>query len=171
MGNETSSEYCGYRVLSVQKNSPGYEAGLDPYFDFVVAANNVQLLSEDNEFLDIIAAHAGKDLELIVYNSKRDETRMCTITPRNDWGGQGLLGITIRSDSFENANENVIHILSVSQVPQRHWLVLKRMTTTYSERPRWSFTTWRNLHCASKRTSITRFRYMSTAHLQMQYGL
>ena len=28
MGNETSSEYCGYRVLSVQKNSPGYEAGL-----------------------------------------------------------------------------------------------------------------------------------------------
>ena len=113
MGNETSSEYCGYRVLSVQKNSPGYEAGLDPYFDFVVAANNVQLLSEDNEFLDIIAAHAGKDLELIVYNSKRDETRMCTIKPRNDWGGQGLLGITIRFDSFENANENVIHILSV----------------------------------------------------------
>ena len=42
MGNEASSDYCGYRVLSVQPNSPGEEAGLDPYFDFVVAANNVQ---------------------------------------------------------------------------------------------------------------------------------
>jgi len=113
MGNETSSEYCGYRVLSVQKNSPGFVAGLDPYFDFVVAANNVQLLSEDNAFLDIIAQNSGKELELIVYNSKRDGTRMCTIIPRSDWGGQGLLGITIRFDSFENANENVIHILSV----------------------------------------------------------
>eukprot|EP00943_MAST-04B_sp_MAST-4B-sp1_P001929 g1929.t1 len=113
MGNEISSEYCGYRVLSVQENGPGFEAGLDPYFDFVVAANNVQLLSEDNAFLDIIAEHAGKELELIVYNSKRDETRMSTIIPRNNWGGQGLLGITIRFDSFENANENVIHILTV----------------------------------------------------------
>ena len=64
-------------------------------------------------FLDIIAEHAGKELELIVYNSKRDETRMSTIIPRNNWGGQGLLGITIRFDSFENANESVIHILTV----------------------------------------------------------
>ena len=41
----------------------------------------MQLLSEDNEFLDIIAAHAGKDLELIVYNSKRDEADVY-ITPK-----------------------------------------------------------------------------------------
>jgi hypothetical protein len=113
MGNEASSDYCGYRVLSVQPNSPGEEAGLDPYFDFVVAANNVQLLSEDNVFLDIISEHEAKDLELIVYNSKRDETRSCTIKPTRDWGGNGLLGITIRFDSFENAHENVIHILTV----------------------------------------------------------
>ena len=81
MGNEASSDYSGYRVLSVQPNSPGEEAGLDSYFDFVVAANNVQLLTEDSEFLDIIKDHEGKDLELIVYNSKRDETRACTIKP------------------------------------------------------------------------------------------
>ena len=115
MGNETSSEFCGYRVLSVQPRSPGEEAGLSPYFDFIVAANNTQLLSEDGTFLDIIASHSGKNLELIVYNSKHDTTRMCTIKPRNNWGGRGLLGITIRFDSFENAHENVIHIINVKK--------------------------------------------------------
>ena len=29
------------------------------------------------------------------------------------WGGQGLLGISIRFCSFEGANENVWHILEV----------------------------------------------------------
>ena len=113
MGNEASSDYCGYRVLSVQPNSPGEEAGLDPYFDFVVAANNVQLLSEDNVFLDIISEHEAKDLELIVYNSKRDETRSCTIKSTRGWGICTLLGINVRFDSFENAHKNVIHILTV----------------------------------------------------------
>ena len=35
------------------------------------------------------------------------------ITPSNTWGGQGLLGISIRFCSFEGANENVWHILQV----------------------------------------------------------
>merc|ERR1719153_1407105 len=35
------------------------------------------------------------------------------ITPSTLWGGQGLLGISIRFCSFEGANENVWHILEV----------------------------------------------------------
>ena len=36
------------------------------------------------------------------------------ITPSTLWGGQGLLGISIRFCSFEGANENVWHILEVN---------------------------------------------------------
>ena len=35
------------------------------------------------------------------------------ITPSNTWGGQGLLGVSIRFCSFDGANENVWHILDV----------------------------------------------------------
>ena len=41
------------------------------------------------------------------------QIREIFITPSNTWGGQGLLGISIRFCSFEGANENVWHILDV----------------------------------------------------------
>ena len=46
-----------------------------------------------------------------VYSSKSQELREVTITPSALWGGQGLLGVSIRFCSFENANENVWHIV------------------------------------------------------------
>lgn len=39
--------------------------------------------------------------------------RTVKITPSETWGGQGLLGVSIRFCSFEGANENVWHILEV----------------------------------------------------------
>ena len=41
------------------------------------------------------------------------QVREIFITPSTLWGGQGLLGISIRFCSFEGANENVWHILEV----------------------------------------------------------
>jgi predicted transcriptional regulator with HTH domain len=38
-----------------------------------------------------------------------------SITPSNLWGGQGLLGVSIRFCSFEGANENVWHVLVSKQ--------------------------------------------------------
>lgn len=37
------------------------------------------------------------------------------MTPTNTWGGNGLLGISIRFCSFENAGENVWHILDIQK--------------------------------------------------------
>ena len=48
---------------------------------------------------------------MTVYSSKTQLVRDVTITPSNLWGGQGLLGVSIRFCSFEGANENVWHIL------------------------------------------------------------
>jgi hypothetical protein len=42
--------------------------------------------------------------------------REVTLLPNRNWGGQGVLGVSIRFCSFEKANENVWHIL-VSSLP------------------------------------------------------
>lgn len=34
--------------------------------------------------------------------------RDVTITPSNSWGGQGMLGVTIRFDTYHNAEENLV---------------------------------------------------------------
>lgn len=63
---------------------------------------------------DILKSHIDKPLVLTVYNSKRQNVRSLNIVPTNNWNGQGLLGVSIRFASFENANENVWHILNIS---------------------------------------------------------
>lgn len=55
-----------------------------------------------------------KAVKLEVYNSKTQRVRELEVTPSNMWGGQGLLGASVRFCSFEGANENVWHVL-VSQ--------------------------------------------------------
>lgn len=48
-----------------------------------------------------------------MYSSKTQTVRQVMLTPSDVWGGQGLLGVSIRFCSFEGANENVWHILEV----------------------------------------------------------
>uniref|UniRef100_A0A8C4N7D8 Golgi reassembly stacking protein 2 n=1 Tax=Eptatretus burgeri TaxID=7764 RepID=A0A8C4N7D8_EPTBU len=103
----------GYHVLRVQENSPGFKAGLEPFFDFIVSIGNTRL-DKDNEMLkDLLKANVEKSVMLLVYSSKTLRVREVTITPSNTWGGQGLLGVSIRFCSFQGANENVWHILDV----------------------------------------------------------
>jgi hypothetical protein len=35
----------GYHVLRVQENSPGQTAGLEPFFDYIIAVGNHRLVS------------------------------------------------------------------------------------------------------------------------------
>jgi predicted metalloprotease with PDZ domain len=34
----------GYNVLRVQENSPGSRAGLEPFFDYIIAVNGIRLV-------------------------------------------------------------------------------------------------------------------------------
>lgn len=52
-------------------------------------------------------------MHLQVYSSKTQQFREVTLTPSADWGGQGLLGLSIRYCSFKGADENVWHVLEV----------------------------------------------------------
>lgn len=103
----------GYHVLKVQENSPGQHAGLEAFFDFIVAIDNTRLDQDNDTLKDLLKAGIDKELTMTVYSSKTQSVRNVKITPSNSWGGQGLLGVSIRFCSFEGANENVWHVLEV----------------------------------------------------------
>lgn len=48
-----------------------------------------------------------------VYSTKSQTCRDVVVTPSNHWGGQGLMGISIRYCSIDKANDNVWHVLNV----------------------------------------------------------
>lgn len=105
----------GYHVLRVQDGSPGSRAGLEPFFDFIVAIGNTRLDTDNDTFRDLLKANIDKPVRMTIYSSKNQNVREIGITPSTTWGGQGLLGISIRFCSFEGANENVWHVLDVQQ--------------------------------------------------------
>lgn len=103
----------GYHVLRVQENSPGHKAGLEPFFDFIVMIGNTRLDKDDDRLKDLLKANVEKPIKMVVYSSKTLRTREVSLTPSSMWGGQGLLGVSIRFGSFEGANEHVWHVLDV----------------------------------------------------------
>ncbi|XP_058121005.1 Golgi reassembly-stacking protein 2 [Anopheles ziemanni] len=103
----------GYHVLRVQDNSPGKTAGLEAFFDFILAIGNTRLDQDNDTLKELLKANIDKDIQMTVYSSKTQNIRLVDITPSSTWGGQGLLGVSIRFCSFEGANENVWHILEV----------------------------------------------------------
>ncbi|XP_064863647.1 Golgi reassembly-stacking protein 2-like isoform X3 [Oncorhynchus nerka] len=103
----------GYHVLRVQENSPGHLAGLEPFFDFIISISATRLNKDNDTLKDLLKVNVEKPIKMLVYSSKTLELRETTVTPSNMWGGQGLLGVSIRFCSFEGANENVWHVLEV----------------------------------------------------------
>ncbi|UJR31307.1 hypothetical protein I4U23_018805 [Adineta vaga] len=103
----------GYHVLRVQDGSPGHKAGLEAYFDFIVSINGFRLDTDNDRFKEVLKESVGKPVELLVYSSKTQTVRQLTLIPHENWGGQGLLGLSIRFCTFDKANENVWHVLDV----------------------------------------------------------
>ncbi|XP_012534309.1 Golgi reassembly-stacking protein 2 [Monomorium pharaonis] len=103
----------GYHVLRVQDGSPGQQAGLEAFFDFIVAIGNTRLDQDNDTLKELLKVGVNKELTITVYSSKTQSVRRTKIVPSMTWGGQGLLGVSIRFCSFEGANENVWHVLEV----------------------------------------------------------
>merc|ERR1719228_1959691 len=104
----------GYHVLRVQDNSPGHAAGLEAFFDFIVSIGHTRLNQDNDTLKELLKANVERDVEMTVYSSKTGLVRTVNIKPTHIWGGQGLLGVSIRFCSFEGAAENVWHVLDVN---------------------------------------------------------
>lgn len=89
---------------------------LQAFFDFIVALNNIRLDQDNDTLKEILKTNVDKDIDMLVYSSKTQAVRKVSITPSASWGGQGLLGVSIRFCSFQNAAENVWRILDVSRM-------------------------------------------------------
>ncbi|KAM9333233.1 Golgi reassembly-stacking protein 1-like isoform 2-T2 [Pholidichthys leucotaenia] len=100
-------------LYMVQDDSPALKAGLEPFFDFILSIGNTRLNKESDLLKDLLKANMEKTVKLEVYNSKTQRVRELEVTPSNMWGGQGLLGASVRFCSFEGANESVWHVLDV----------------------------------------------------------
>lgn len=104
---------CGYHVHGVVPNSPAEKAGLQPFFDFILSVDNKRL-NEENEILKtLLKANIERTVKMEVYSIKTTSVRELEVVPSNMWGGQGLLGATVRFCSYQGASENVWHILDV----------------------------------------------------------
>ena len=103
----------GYHVLKVQEGSPGQKAGLQAFFDFIVAIGNTRLNQDNDTLKELLKNGVDKKLSMTVYSSKTQSVRQTVIVPSLTWGGQGLLGVSVRFCSFEGSNENVWHVLEV----------------------------------------------------------
>lgn len=118
MGLSQSSEISeggtyGYHVHGVQPNSPAEKAGLQPYFDFILTLDNRRLNEENDLLKEVLKANMERTVRMEVYSTKFMRVREVEVVPSNMWGGQGLLGASVRFCSYQGANENVWHVLDV----------------------------------------------------------
>ncbi|XP_077412898.1 Golgi reassembly-stacking protein 1a isoform X2 [Vanacampus margaritifer] len=118
MGLTQSSEVSdggtnGYHVHGVQPKSPAEKCGLQPFFDFILSLDHKRLNVENDLLKEVLKANMEKAISMEVYSTKSMMIRELEVTPSNMWGGQGLLGASVRFCSFQGANENVWHVLDV----------------------------------------------------------
>lgn len=117
MGLGASSEQPaggeGFHLHGVQENSPAQQAGLEPYFDFIITIGHSRLNKENDTLKALLKANVEKPVKLEVFNMKTMRVREVEVVPSNMWGGQGLLGASVRFCSFRRASEHVWHVLDV----------------------------------------------------------
>lgn len=118
MGLSQSSEASeggtyGYHVHGVQPNSPAEKAGLQPFFDFILSLDNKRLNEENDLLKEVLKANMERAVKMEVYSTKTTRVRELEVVPSSMWGGQGLLGASVRFCSYQGANENVWHVLDV----------------------------------------------------------
>ncbi|SAM04554.1 hypothetical protein [Absidia glauca] len=121
MGGVHSAEHgrYGFHVLKVKENSPAYHAGIEQFFDYIVAINGISLEDGDKQvLLATLQEHKDRAIPFTIYSSKERAFRDVMLTPATAWSSdpreQSLIGCSIRYCTYERAGEYVWHILNVS---------------------------------------------------------
>ncbi|XP_054451384.1 Golgi reassembly-stacking protein 1 isoform X2 [Pteronotus mesoamericanus] len=60
----------GFHLHGVQENSPAQQAGLEPYFDFIITIGHSRLNKETDTLRDLLKANVEKPVKLEVFNMK-----------------------------------------------------------------------------------------------------
>nr|CCA21293.1 golgi reassemblystacking protein putative [Albugo laibachii Nc14] len=103
----------GFRVLGVQEGSPASKVGFVSFFDFIIEVNGIRLDTKDSILMELIAGNEDRVINLRLFNAKSRTTREVQLTPSRKWPGKGLLGVTIRFDCFQDAENHLLHVTKV----------------------------------------------------------
>ncbi|KWU45238.1 hypothetical protein RHOSPDRAFT_16673, partial [Rhodotorula sp. JG-1b] len=148
-GSDASGEgstHSALHVLRVAENSPAAEAGLEPFFDFVVGAGGQQIGDEIDFLTEVLEENEGAEVPLQIYSTKRKEVREVYVIPSRNWssaavpGGEAgmvdgqpsLLGLSLRVCSPQFALDQVWHVLEILEgspaqsaglVPFGDWII------------------------------------------------
>ena len=106
----------------ISENSPARQSGLISYLDFIISANGVAL-SPDKTLNTIISKSLNCKVSLRVFNILTGELRDVQVQPSNSWGGDGLLGATVRWENWKNTEG--LRILEVTPESYAHQLGLR----------------------------------------------
>eukprot|EP00922_Rhytidocystis_sp_ex-Travisia-forbesii_P041443 GHVS01061905.1.p1 GENE.GHVS01061905.1~~GHVS01061905.1.p1 ORF type:complete len:481 (+),score=64.49 GHVS01061905.1:233-1675(+) len=116
MGAGQSDANGGFRIFKVSRNSPAERAGLEVFFDYIVEIDDLQVIhaSEESQrsFFEKVQQCVNQQIKLVVYNMRTKQFRDVYVTPAK-WGGSGLLGATVRYDTFESAGTQGVRVLDV----------------------------------------------------------
>ncbi|TNY20090.1 GRASP55/65 PDZ-like domain-containing protein, partial [Rhodotorula diobovata] len=141
-----SSTTLAFHVLRVAENSPAAEAGIEPFFDFVVGAAGKQLGDDLDLLTDVLEDNEGREVALQIYSTKRKEVREVYVIPSRTWssaagpgstpgavdGEPSLLGLSLRLCNPHHALDQVWHVLEILEgspaqsaglVPYGDWIV------------------------------------------------
>ncbi|KAK7469086.1 hypothetical protein VKT23_003579 [Stygiomarasmius scandens] len=115
-------------VLRVTPGSPASQTSIEPFFDFIVGFEGDSLSHSNidaSELERIVESHEGRNLNLLVWNSKSQATRVVSVIPSRTWSETSpsqdhqtnsqpsLLGLSMRMCTPEFALDNVWHVLDV----------------------------------------------------------
>ncbi|CAD7934935.1 unnamed protein product [Amoebophrya sp. A25] len=103
----------GYRIFNLSRGSPAHAAGLQIYFDYICAVDGERVDGNQRPFYDRVKSKIGQSVKLTVFSSKSKKLREVVIIPSTSWGGKGLLGATIRFDTFDATEFKDIRVTHV----------------------------------------------------------
>ncbi|KAH9457012.1 hypothetical protein MJO29_010993 [Puccinia striiformis f. sp. tritici] len=133
-----------YHVLRVAECSPAAEAGIEPFFDYIVGIGGQQVTEDGEKLANWLDEAEGKSIVLQVYSSRKQDVRSVQTSPSRKWSsndqlGSGiqqpqpsLLGLSLRLCSPQNALANVWHVLDIIEgspaqdaglVPFGDWII------------------------------------------------
>ena len=81
-------------VADVYLGSPAQEADLQPFRDFILGTRELTF-DDIHSFAKYISVNQDQAVNLYIYNIDLEQVRIATVTPRDNWGGQGLVGADI----------------------------------------------------------------------------
>ncbi|KAF8526105.1 GRASP55/65 PDZ-like domain-containing protein [Gautieria morchelliformis] len=134
----------GLHILRVTPASPASQTDLEAFFDFVVGLEGSPFSSDidASELERIVESNENKQLNLLVWSSKTQQTRLVSVTPSRIWSSKddngasssqpSLLGLSMRLCEPEFALDHVWHVLDVLEgspaesaglVPYGDWIV------------------------------------------------